>query len=242
MTLLDLLNASLREINSDRYKKTLPKLESEKVLSVLPKGWENPPVKKEYFEKPFKTIKKSAVGKKQRKKRNSKTEKKSCYRYVWWDAYNARWRGLVVRDDVRVYASSKDSDRITAMILNSRCKARDIEPPNPSCGFIEDLPPHERKRIKRKRKNNNNNSSAKPAAKAKSEPFILKQVKAEPFIFRPVKSEPFTFQPFDLEMIELLDQPLVEIHNFTFSKQILYDSGLGPVYYRSPVISPLCYE
>lgn len=230
MTLLDLLNASLRELSSDRYKKSLSKPEPEKVLSVLSKGWGNPPVKKEYFEKPFKTIKKSTVRKKQRKKRNSKTEKKSCFRYVWWDAYNARWRGLVVRDNIRVYASSKDSDRITAMILNSRCKARDIEPPNPSCGFIEDLPPHERKRIKRKRKNNNN--SSKPLAKVKSKPFT----------FQPVKSEPFIFQPFDLQMIELLDQPLVEIHNFSFSSCGVHDSPVGPVYYRSPVISPLCYE
>jgi len=85
--------------------------------------------------------------KKKRRKRSSKTLKKSPYRYVWFDTYNKRWRGLVVRGKLRVYASNRNSDKITAQILNSRCRDNNIEPPNPSIGFF-DQP--QRKKTKKK--------------------------------------------------------------------------------------------
>lgn len=80
-----------------------------------------------------------------KKKRSSKTTNKSKYRYVWYDTYNQRWRGLVVKGELRVYASNRNSDKVTAQILNSRCRELNLEIPNPTVGFL-----HQPKRRKQK--------------------------------------------------------------------------------------------
>lgn len=82
---------------------------------------------------------KQNLPKKPRKKprRSSGPSRSSPFKNIFWGTQQKAWMGNIRVKGTIVRSCSRKSDVQAAKILNSRCRAKGIDPPNPDIGFID---------------------------------------------------------------------------------------------------------
>lgn len=77
------------------------------------------------------------VGKRKKPQRRGQSKKTSPLRNIFWGTQQQAWMGNIRVRGTIVRSCSRKSDIQAAKILNSRCREKGIDPPNPDVGFVD---------------------------------------------------------------------------------------------------------
>jgi len=82
-------------------------------------------------------LRKKARKKSAATKRSNAPSRSSPFKNIFWGTQQKAWMGNIRVKGTIVRSCSRKSDVQAAKILNSRCREKNIEPPNPEIGFID---------------------------------------------------------------------------------------------------------